>query len=402
MNTLNTMALSKGQVQSHEHICFTVAVFRGLIFAALLLSIFYFLPTNSAAAAKILLNPSTATATLGSTFVTDVVVDTEGEVVNAVALELVYPSTLLELKEAQPAGAAFPLAPQAPRVEQSWGKVTFEAGAPGGFQGQGEVMRLVWKVLGVGTAEVGFGGRTQLLRHSSTPSPVFLDLIKASFTLVKPDPTALVVTSKDHPDEAAWYSGPFVRMAWDVKPGATYSYTLSRSPNEQPDEVADEPVGDLKLATPEDGVFYFHLRECRGGSCGATVTRRAMKDATPPAAFQVLVGQGTEAFAGQRFVSFAATDAASGIDHYEVAEGAKEDGDWQVTVSPYVLKEQVGRAKLWVRAYDRAGNLREVEYVVPRAHSPLPRWLAALVGLVLVVVLCIAWFRRRNTAPSAK
>jgi len=394
------MQLRDSEPQIREREGSSRVLLRALVLTVLLLSTFYFLPTRSASAAKLFLNPSTATATIESTFITDVVVDTEGEVVNALSLELVYPATLLELREAQPTGRAFPLAPLAPRVEASWGRVMYEAGAPGGFQGQGDVLRLVWQVKGVGLAEVGFSGKTQILRHSSTPSPVFLDLIKGSFTLVRHDPTQVVVTSDDHPDEATWYSGPFVRMSWLIKPGASYSYVLSRSPNEQPDEVADMPVGDIKLATPEDGVFYFHLRECRGGSCGATITRRAMKDSTAPAPFQILVGQSDGAFEGKRFISFAATDAASGIDHYEVAEGTKSDTAWRGATSPYILKEQVAATKLWVRAYDRAGNLQEVYHAAPRAPGPLPRWVAALVGLTLVVVLCIAWFRRRTVAPN--
>lgn len=354
-----------------------------------------------AAGARLMLSPDNSSAVVGTTFVTNVVVATESELVNAVAVEVQYPVEYFKLVDAQPIGTAFPLAPVKPRIDATAGNVTYEAGAPGGFNGQTELLRLTWEVKKTGKAVIMFGPGSQLLRHSATADSVPLALMPGSFELVTRDESLPFIAAKDFLDETVWYSVPFVRMSWEPKPGATYSYLLSRLPNEVPDEVADEPIGDIKIATPEDGVFYFHLRECQNGVCGPTVTRRAMKDVTPPAAFTPLFGKSTEAYQGRTFVSFATTDATSGIDRYEVSEGLT--GAWEVVASPYVLSGRDNISQIRVRAYDKAGNVREVSVDLPENRQTGNWWgIGIAVALLIVVILVMKLRSKKSHTRLAK
>lgn len=346
----------------------------------------------TAAGARLFISPADTAAPVGSTFVTDVMVSTEGELVNAVALEIQYPKEYVSLRDAQAIGSNFPLAPVKPRIDGVAGNVTYEAGAPGGFQGQTELLRLTWEVKRVGRAVIVFGPGSQLLRHSANADAVPLALISASLNLTERDASLPAIVAKDFLDEAQWYSVPFVRLAWAVKPDATYSYVLSRLSDEQPDEVPDEPVGEIKLATPEDGVFYFHLRECLAGKCGPTVSRRVMKDVTPPAAFTPILGQSSDAFQGKRFISFATTDEASGIDRYEVMEGTS--GAWEVVTSPFIMRVQSDDTKVTVRAYDKAGNVRESALDV-LAQKGAGRFSTLVAAFILMVVLFILWRKKQ-------
>ncbi|MDZ4229881.1 MAG: hypothetical protein U1C53_01965, partial [Candidatus Veblenbacteria bacterium] len=199
-----------------------------------------------------------------------------------------------------------------------------------------------------------------------------------------------------------WYNVPFIRMSWPVRPGASYSYVLSRSPNEEPDEVPDEPTGEIKLSISEDGVFYFHLRECRAGTCGPTVTRRAMKDTTPPERLELAVGAASGVLEGKVFLSFTASDATSGVAHYEVWEEAVGE-TWERVMSPYVLQDQAHQGVVRVRAYDTAGNYRE-EILSPLAPEPWYRsevvfWGILVVGLAALGVTIFV--KRRGQAGPA-
>ena len=80
-------------------------------------------------------------------------------------------------------------------------------------------------------------------------------------------------------------------------------------------------------------------------------------DTIPPEPFTPIISRSKDAYDGKYFVVFSAEDHESGISHYEVQE-FKDNvwGEWQVAVSPHVLKNQKGKVKVFVRAVDRQGN----------------------------------------------
>ena len=77
------------------------------------------------------------------------------------------------------------------------------------------------------------------------------------------------------------------------------------------------------------------------------------KDKVPPENFVITFGQDASVYEGKKFISFETTDALSGMDYFEVKEGENSPVK---TGSPYVLKDQSGKSKIQVIAYDKAGN----------------------------------------------
>lgn len=80
-------------------------------------------------------------------------------------------------------------------------------------------------------------------------------------------------------------------------------------------------------------------------------------DTTAPDAFTPIISQTDLAFDGKYFVIFETQDLESGISHYEAQE-LKDDkwGEWKVAVSPYVLENQEGKVRVFIKALDNAGN----------------------------------------------
>lgn len=118
------------------------------------------------------------------------------------------------------------------------------------------------------------------------------------------------------------------------------------------------------------------------------------KDKTPPASFEPTLGKDPSLFENRSFLSFFTTDVGSGIAYYEVQEG---DGAFVQVESPYVLQDQSLRSLIRVKAVDRAGNEKVVEFkpappttaFVP-FDSRLAMWVAGIV-LAFFAVASLLW-----------
>ena len=86
-------------------------------------------------------------------------------------------------------------------------------------------------------------------------------------------------------------------------------------------------------------------------------------DTTSPEPFTPVLSRDPSIFNNDYFLAFEATDADSGIDRYEVLESGEPiddllEGNWPTVVSPYRLEDQSLSGFAYVRAIDRAGNIR--------------------------------------------
>lgn len=108
------------------------------------------------------------------------------------------------------------------------------------------------------------------------------------------------------------------------------------------------------------------------------------KDTNPPEPFEVIIGQNSAIFGGNRFISFFTTDNESGLDHFEVKEG---EGVYEKAESPHVLKDQSLQKVVLVKALDRAGNEREVALVTTQEAKPFTKNVALLLGVIVCIVL---------------
>ncbi len=118
-------------------------------------------------------------------------------------------------------------------------------------------------------------------------------------------------------------------------------------------------------------------------------------DVEAPEEFSPLLSRDASLFDGQWFLSFSTIDREGAVDHYEVREGL---GDFERAESPYVLKGQNLRHRVWVKAVDSAGNERTVQVAgLPADHRD-----AVAVGLiVLVALLGLLFWKRRRMAHLA-
>lgn len=116
-------------------------------------------------------------------------------------------------------------------------------------------------------------------------------------------------------------------------------------------------------------------------------------DTTSPEPFIPVYGRDPLAYDGKWFLAFSTQDKGKGVDFYEVSEGGRA---FASATSPYVLKDQRLRARVAVRAVDRAGNAREV---LPAPPPTVPRevtaWEPIAATGAVILLLLWAYFNRR-------
>lgn len=128
-------------------------------------------------------------------------------------------------------------------------------------------------------------------------------------------------------------------------------------------------------------------------------------DNLPPEDFTPQIVNDPNLFSGQNVLIFNAQDKETGINHYEVKEQKTfsflgitfNTGDWQMAVSPYLLKDQKLESDIYAKAVDNAGN-EKIETIV--AVRPV-RWYENFIIwsiIILAALIAAAWIAGKKYA----
>ncbi len=115
-------------------------------------------------------------------------------------------------------------------------------------------------------------------------------------------------------------------------------------------------------------------------------------DTTLPEQFAPVIEQDKSLFDGKYFLIFDAIDKDSGIDHYEVREGG---GKWKRAQSPYLLEDQGLSSDIYVRAIDKAGNIRTAKVLAQNNQYKKPVTIPQVFLTLLIAITIIYLLRRR-------
>lgn len=282
----------------------------------------------SVLAARVTFEPKTIPATPQENYTVTVLMDTEGESINAIEGTVVIDAALGNPLSVTDSGSVVTYWIARPSWNESSRTVRFSGSVPGGFSGSGILFSVV------------------LPPTSGTPGANALSLV----------------------DVRAYRNdglGSLAKVALE-------SLRFSQSSEPMNQAIADQLfVDDTK------------------------------KDNDPPEIFSPSISRDERVYDGKWFVTFAASDKQSGVDHYEIQEsrsGKIDSGRWKRAESPYLLEDQELHSYVFVIAIDRQGNERVIK-IYPR--NPLP-WtqrsrsmLIAAGGLAVLVSAYYVYYRRR-------
>lgn len=328
---------------------------------------FFALPAD---AALLRLSPNAGSFTVGSTFDVSIFLDTEGKAVNALDITLSFPPDKLQLVSPSAGRSIISVWTGQPRFNNTTGRVELQGGFPGGINvSNGLISTLTFRVRAVGQAVVKFLDGSQVLLHDGRGTDALTQTVSGIYELLLPPPQGPTVVSRTHPDQSKWYNLGSVELSWAPDAAVEgYSYVLNGEPVDIPDDVSEGTRTSVIYKSVDSGTQYFHIKAYRGGSWGGTTHFALNVDTIPPAEFSTQIIPDSRTTRRQPIFQWGTTDTHSGVDHYElkiiplsIARAGGEDQPFFIEAqSPYVAPElALGDYDVIVRAYDKAGNVRE-------------------------------------------
>lgn len=404
-----------------------VKYLRIFIFSFFLLVITAFFGFTKVADAAILsVSPSAGTFTLNSTFNVSILLNTQGKEINAVSAVLKYSPDKLQLVSPSTGKSIISIWTSLPSFDNAKGEIKLQGVIPGGINVEsGLVTKLTFRVTGVGDSLLKFTDDSQVLLHDGIGTDSLEQVQNGVYKIILPPPAGPIVASESHPDESKWYNNPTVVLRWAVEEEVqAYSYILNKEPIDIPDNIPEDYRNSLLYKNIGNGVHYFHIRAMRDDVWGG-VTHFALNiDIEPPAGFPIEITPSTRTTNRRPIIRYSTTDSMSGLDYYKMkiislspgsaqAAGYQEQQFFIEVEEQYVPSDlELGSYDIIVRAYDKAGNYREVvEHL--KIVSPIFKlvageglqisslgilpwvWVWVIVGLLLMLATFIAWWFRR-------
>lgn len=333
--------------------------------------LFFFTPLVSRAA-SLSLTPAGGSYAIGSTFDVSIILNTEGESVNAIVASLSFPPDMLQVVSPSTGQSVIGVWTANPKLDNRLGRIDLQGGIPGGINSsKALITTITFRVKSTGNAIVRFRDDSTALRNDGLGTDILNQTINGTYNLKLPPPAGPIVESDTHPDQNSWYQSTTVSLQFQNSiPVEGYSYIFSDDPETIPDNISEGTKNSVAYANTGDGVHYFHIKALRGGLWGG-VTHFAVKvDSTPPADFKIDIAPNSRTTSNQPIIQFTTTDALSGLDHYDLkliplsgSMSLIEEGEslFIEGISPHTPSPlAVGSYDVIVRAYDNSQNYREV------------------------------------------
>lgn len=337
-----------------------------------------------ASAAVLSLLPEKTSLEVGETFKVPVLLDTRGQEINAVEIELEFPADKLQVVSPNTGSSIIEIWAGQPKFNNSTGIIQMRGGIPNGLIiSGGLVTTLEFRVKASGSASLQFKPTTKVLANDGFGTDVLTSAPGIVLTAILPKPQGPIVSSPTHSDQSRWYPNADVLFQWAADDGVEgYSYILNDEALFEPDTILEGQATSISYTALSSGTHFFHIRALRGGLWGGTTHFQVNIDAAPPAGFVIEAIPSNRTSDRQPVLKFFTTDAQSGMDHFEIkvislnptsAENAGSDTFFSEAQSPYVLPVlELGDYDVIVRAYDKAHNSKEEKlrlHIVTAAFS---------------------------------
>ncbi len=398
---------------------------------ALLFSVCFAMPTF-AGGASLYLSPVSGTFYLGSTFDVSIFLNTGGNDVNAVEVDLKFDPRKLQIASPTAGKSFISVWISQPTYSNTNGNASFQGGipSPGINTSAGLVSTITFRAVAPGETSVSFLDSSQILLDDGKGTDILSSLGRGVYTIVIPPPEGPKVFSSTHPDQNKWYKNNNPTFSWEKEEGVTnFSYSIDNDFQGVPDNIPEGDHTSVSYSDIEDGLWYFHVKAEKGDIWGGTSHYLVQIDTTSPADFTLVfepVLMSPTITSREPIISFITTDALSGLSHYELKvinfnKEKAEAGFFVEVVSPYKLPRlDLGEYQIIVRTYDLAGNWQEVSqkievvepgkifYVIKEGihifNIYLTWWKATWILLLLIVFILVFIFfcRRRYKNISGK
>lgn len=355
---------------------------------------------SMAFASTLSFNPASGSFTAGKTFTVKVVVDPAGQSVNATDGTITFDASLLSVSAVSKEGSVFSLWTADPSYSNTGGTISFSGGTPSPFSTRGTIIAITFKAKKAGTTALSFAkgsilaadgkgtnvytpgdGASLTITDAPAAAPVDVAADSAPDAAVSADgigtpPPAPVITSSTHPKPDGWYATSTAIFSWKPPADVTSVRTgFSDKPDASPDQVQKISTTTFTMTGIKDGTWYFAAQYKNDGGWGPAARLKVNIDSVPPAEFEVALATPSSSTDAPK-LSFKTDDELSGMDRYEVFFGTTAMGTVRakdIADGSYLIPPQPGGEQdVKVKAYDKAGNVREAvrHLTIPAVAKP--------------------------------
>ncbi|RJQ14834.1 hypothetical protein C4553_00030 [Candidatus Parcubacteria bacterium] len=398
-----------------------LATARAFILCFLSLVLFL-LPLNVFAQnsdASLYAQPASGSITLGSTFRVSIFVNTGGRDINAVDVKVNFPPDKLQVVSPTAGQSIVSVWISQPYFSNTDGVLRFQGGIPnpGINTSSGLIASIVFRARQFGGAQITIDDDSKVLLNDGLGTNILSKTAGAQFSIVLPPPAGPEVVSPTHPDQTQWYKNRNPLLRWgSVGSAQGFSYSINKDPLSEPDFSSEGTGTQVGFENLSDGIWYFHLRALGPSGPGPTTHFAILIDSTPPAEFVPDVKPERKTTRKTPIINFITTDAASGVDHYEL-KFIEQDNPQNPELTPFFIEASSpfqapelspGIYDVVVRAFDRAQNITDSvvrleiidPFIKPISELGLtfggyfmPWWLVYLIADILIVLLALLlWF----------
>ncbi len=398
-----------------------------------------------ALAAELNFSPATASNAVGKEFSVKVLVNPGVDSINAADGAIAFDKDVLSVSSVSKDGSAFSLWTADPAFSNSEGTINFSGGTPTAFSKSGTVVTIKFKGKKVGEGKVTFtagsvlaadgkgtnvyskgGEATYTITEAVAtpppppPPPFAEDIPAAGEAFGGSPPIAPAFTSLTHPKPENFYGTSTVKIDWKIPPDVIGIRMLFTDKEDAAPNVVLKP--DASSSTQSnvgDGTWYFYLQFRNEAGWGEVGKRKIMIDTVAPAEFQIaLLDQGDDEL--QPKFSMKTTDDLSGMDRYEMFINDAQVGvvkDADLVEGAFAIPPQAGGpSKVLIKAYDKAGNIRESQkdLTLPLVAKPVKgakagevvaapgfftaeRILLMIFTFIIGILATINWNNRKNS-----
>jgi hypothetical protein len=169
-----------------------------------------------------------------------------------------------------------------------------------------------------------------------------------------------------------WISEKNITFNWTVPSGATgFSYILTEDQNASVPRTTLGSNTSKSYSDLTDGRYYFKIVATDGDRWSNAGTYTLLIDTTAPDTIDIVSEPSNDKeIEIPPLISFNATDATSGIDHYELKI---DDGEYIVVTNPYQIESiSSGQHTITIKAFDMAGNFKEESITMTVIDLPAP------------------------------
>lgn len=333
------------------------------------------LPTSvHAAGASLYLSPASGTFLVGSTFNVSIFVNTGDNHINTMSIDLKFDPNKLQVASPTAGKSFISIWAAPPSFSNTEGLISFKGGipSPGINTSSGLISTVTFRAAAPGRTAIKILESSEAYLNDGAGSIVPVSTSQGIYEITIPPPEGPMVQSSTHPDPNKWYKNSNPVFAWDKEEGVTdFSYSLDQIPDSAPDNISEGGSATISYSDLKDGIWYFHIKAKKAGLWGGISHYFVQIDNSPPADFVLKIDPALripDTTTKNPTLSFLTTDSVSGLSHYEIkivnlsqVEHSGEGGFFMEAGSPYrVPTDQPGEYEIVVRAYDWAGNYREV------------------------------------------